>query len=142
MHILFICTGNTCRSPMAEALCRDLAKKQHLSITCESAGVFASSGARPAENAIIAMEERGIHLHHHRSQPVTLPLLEKADIILAMTQNHADNLSDQYPQFQGKTYVFSAPVNDPFGGNLATYKKSADQIELLLKEFFIENSFD
>ena len=135
MHLLFVCTGNTCRSPMAEFLCKHYARQNHLPISCESAGIFASPNTRPAENAVTVLRNRGIDLTTHRAQQVTAPLLEKADFVIAMTPDHQHLLCSHFPDHCEKIHLFSHSVNDPYGGNLAMYQKTADQLDSLLQSF-------
>lgn len=100
MNILFVCTGNTCRSPMAAALLKN--KKPNLHI--KSAGIFANENSAPNRHAVRALYEYDIQLSHKSSQ-VTEDLLNWADLILTMTTNHVQSLILQYPQFQEKYYT-------------------------------------
>ena len=125
--ILFVCTGNTCRSPMAMALCR-----LH-GIDAQSAGLSAFPGdaaAPPAQRVIRAL---GGDLSQHRAQTVSEPLMEQAEKIFPMTASHALMLNHLFPAHAHKIQLLSPSIPDPFGGDDETYRRCAHQLLLALQ---------
>lgn len=131
-HILFLCTGNTCRSPMAKCLMEDLARKRNLPVTCDSAGLIALPGAPASPGAQRAMNTRSLSLRGHRAKRVQEQLLQNADIVLCMTPAHLREFMLRYPNYKGKAMTLSEPVHDPFGGSDSLYEQTASQLEHLL----------
>lgn len=104
-NILFVCTGNTCRSSMAEAMLKDMAKKRNLDINISSRGVSAVDGHRASKQAVRVMKDRGIDITKHRSKLLTKKDIEKADLILTMTTNHKGIVLNLYPEANEKVYT-------------------------------------
>ena len=136
--LLFVCTGNTCRSPMAEALARKaLAGKPGWKLA--SAGLGAVNGQPASLNAVRAMKALGLDIAGHRSQMVTQRLVQEADFIFGLTQSHVEGLLYMYPEAAGKTFLLrqfdnsvspaDQDVSDPIGGSLEGYLACRDQIE-------------
>jgi len=135
--ILFVCTGNTCRSPMAEALLRHHGNELY---QVQSAGVFAMSGEPASQNAILALKNKGIETNHS-SQQVNKELLEWSSNVLSMTSSHKQMLVSKFPQYKEKIFTFyeylngqSKDISDPYGGSLSIYENTLNELEGLVKQ--------
>jgi protein-tyrosine phosphatase len=143
--ILFVCTGNTCRSPMAESLCRKaLAERlgcrieelEDHGIVVVSAGIAALNGGRATPEAVQVMASYGLDLQLHETQPLTEPLVRHADLIFAMTRSHREALVAQWPSASERTHLLCADhsdIADPIGGPLERYQRCAMQIQAELQ---------
>ncbi len=140
-NVLFVCTGNTCRSPLAEALFRGLVKgREDISVT--SAGVGAFSGQQASKHSITLAKEEGEDLSGHRSKAVTIDLVEKATHIFALGRGHLAAILDDFPEAEDKVYLvteFAADdrlrgkdIADPFGGDLEDYREVKELLEKCL----------
>lgn len=138
--ILFVCTGNTCRSPLAEVLCKQLLARR-LGITeaelpmhgytVQSAGVMAGYGDAASIGAVEVAQTFGIDLNDHRSRPINPELLESATDVVAMTSSHAAVLEMYYFGFGPQPTLLCGPdgdLPDPIGGDAADYEACANLI--------------
>jgi protein-tyrosine-phosphatase len=134
--IVFVCTGNICRSPMAEYMFRDQVKSSHPDWTVCSAGVMAGRGTPASRFGVKVLREISIEMKHHRSQPMTADLVDRADIIVVMTAAHRDILCEQYPEAEPKIKLLKSfdpaaegvDVMDPIGLSKDVYRYIRDEI--------------
>lgn len=145
LMLLLVCTGNTCRSPMAEALCRDvLARRlgcgvdelEDLGVIVMSAGIAAMTGGRASAEAVQVMSEMGLDLTGHETQPLTETLVRHADVIYTMTRSHREAIVAQWPGAAERTWHLSVDqtdIADPIGGMRDCYQRCAAQIQSELK---------
>ncbi|MEN6324948.1 MAG: low molecular weight protein arginine phosphatase [Syntrophomonas sp.] len=141
--ILFVCTGNTCRSPMAQALFHGiLARKtrlQNIQFEISSAGIYTQEGMSPSEEALEAMLEEGIDLSSHKSRKISGDLLKQADLILTMTAAHCSYLRNNYPEINHNIFhlseyagIGSQEIIDPYGLGRQAYRETVEQLKEIL----------
>ncbi|MFZ5649206.1 MAG: low molecular weight protein arginine phosphatase [Bacillota bacterium] len=140
MKVLFVCTGNTCRSSMARVIAeRELEKAGADGVEVLSAGTFAVSGLPASANAVAVMEEMGMDLKGHRSTVLDGKLIEEADLVLTMTSRHRQTVLKICPRAAGKVFTLgeyagmAGDVPDPFGAGLDVYRRVADQMEGIIR---------
>ena len=143
--ILFVCSGNTCRSPMSEALAKQIiARKLGVSsdelenkgIIVMSAGSFAMPGARATPRAVQALHDLGVDLSRHRSRPLSVELIHQADHIFTMSRAHAAAVTALVPAAADKTSTLdpNGDIDDPIGGDIALYQVLAKQLSELIEK--------
>lgn len=136
MRVVFVCTGNTCRSPLAEAIARELASSRQLAdLQFESAGTSAWDGAPASDGAMLVGLEQRLDLNAHRARQLTRELVGGADLLLAMGPHHLERT--EALGGVGKSHLLTAyashgqdshAIGDPFGGDLDTYRAAVGEL--------------
>ncbi|MEG6617451.1 low molecular weight protein arginine phosphatase [Peptococcaceae bacterium 1198_IL3148] len=140
MKILFVCTGNTCRSSMAAGLAKDIVKKRNLEQTIEiiSAGTMAWPGSPATAQAVQALAEKNIDINDHQASMLTDELITTADLILTMTAGHRQQVLQKAPETEKKVYTLcqyaeeEGDIPDPYGQPLPVYQACAARLEQLI----------
>lgn len=143
MNLLFVCSGNTCRSAMAEALAKKIARRRGLEdMSLSSAGTNAWDNSTATDEALLVGMERDIDLTSHRARKLTPAIVSEADLIFVMTPGHVE----QVVQLGGRgkvhvidEYASGVPnrgITDPYGGDLDAYRQTADVLERELEKVF------
>lgn len=153
MLVLFVCTGNTCRSPMAELLMQkriaerlecDISELEDRGFMVMSAGIAAMMGGRAANEAVEVLHAKGLDLSHHESQPLSDRLVRFADYIFTMTRGHREAILAQWPEAEPRIRLLCRDlrdVSDPIGGTPEVYRRCAEQIDEQLAGWMTEIDF-
>ncbi|MBR3106612.1 MAG: hypothetical protein IKH30_05420 [Clostridia bacterium] len=125
--ILFVCTGNTCRSPLAAALARAYG------VDAQSAGLSADPGDVATPEAVRAAKRHGGDLSAHLARNVQDYLMREASQVYAMTLDHAKTLQMRFSEYAGKIHVLNPSISDPYGGNDAVYEACAQKLLVAMR---------
>lgn len=138
--VCFVCTGNTCRSPMAAAVYNFLNRGSDRYAV--SMGLYAPDGMPISANAVLALEEAGIisdranPYREHKAKSCTLEALRGCDYIVGISDAHTLELVSRYPELVSRIYSMPAGISDPYGSDLTVYKECLKHIEAGIKELF------
>lgn len=143
-QIIFVCTGNTCRSPMAEGLLRNLLGPQN-GWAVSSAGIQAADGWPASPNAVEALRELGIDISNHRSRRLTPEMIREAALLVTMTRAHRDAVTALDPECGGKVFLLKSfcvsqsptDIYDPVGEPLEIYRRVRDEIRAALPDLVL-----
>lgn len=135
MKVLFVCTGNTCRSPMAEGILKKLARDKELNLQVNSAGIAVYQGGPAAQNTIEVMNDINIDMSNHRSSQLSKASMEEANLILTMSRGHKYGILNEFPDHEDKVfnlieyaYGKDGDIGDPYGGSKELYEEIRDEI--------------
>ena len=149
-RILFVCTGNICRTPIAAAILQHFIRKEKLEtiIDVESAGTWAMDGNPVSENTRRVCQEHGLDVAHHRARHIDHFMVKEADLILCMAEQHKLDLLTIYPHFRNKIFTLkefmatenhrTLSVDDPYGRNIMAYRKTFREIEQEIQRIWPE----
>lgn len=145
MKIMFICTGNICRSAMAEGMLKKMLQEEKIEAEICSCGIYAETGDEPTYNAIDAMKDYDVNITSHKATNIRDSKIKEMDIILCATNSHKQNVLYLYPELKGKVYTMKEyagidkdgqdlDIKDPWGYDLNVYKHCAKEIQECLEK--------
>lgn len=143
MKIMFVCTGNTCRSAMADGLAKKIIKEKNLNIQVYSAGTFAMTGEHASYNSVAIMKEYDVDIALHEATNIEESNIQNMDLILCATKNHKSELISRYNNLKEKIYTMKEyaeldnnqtdmDIKDPWGYNINTFRICAAEISLCI----------
>lgn len=132
MRILVVCSGNTCRSPMAAGLLPLIAKERGMDVEVRSAGLAHHPKGKVAVNAVSVMAELGVDISADYSKPVTPEAVQWADMIIGVQGSHVAHLLEDYPSAEGKLRSLENDIRDPYCGPVEEYRRARDELRTLL----------
>lgn len=125
-RFLIVCSGNTCRSPMAGGIIRHVAETSGETAEVRTAGLWPQEGSPLAKNAVTAMRETGVDIADDYPKELTLALIEWADAIVPVEEQYGDEIVERFPQASGKVRTLTFGIPDPYGKDLAAYRQCRD----------------
>jgi protein-tyrosine-phosphatase len=133
-RLLFVCSGNICRSPLAEAMAKAALTAAGIEAVVQSCGTSALTGQRAEDGARSAAADLGLLLDAHRAQPITRDLITAASLVVCVTDRHRDHVRQFFPYERAKIVSFDeltglGDIPDPYGGDAADYRALRDQLE-------------
>ena len=135
MNVLFVCTGNTCRSPLAEVLLKRLLSENNIdNVEVQSCGISAYPGCPASENSAMIAPEFGCSLNFHAAKQFDDKLADWADVIITMSESHKQVIERFFEEYASKVQVLGNGISDPYGGDLEEYRQCASEIESELKK--------
>lgn len=140
--VLFVCTANMCRSPLAEGLFLKKLGEEKDGWRVESAGTWATEGTPASQKSLQVLTERGVDLSHHRAKVVSRELMREFALILVMEEGQKEALRVEFPEYKDRVFLLSEmigefyEIDDPVGRDLEDYRMTAEEIDYILEKGF------